>query len=72
MLSPKMSFFYSSKPHSDFVVLFWDWFRGEVPVLSVVGDPGMEQPPAAARAVPWEGSQPLSEAIVGTGGDPRD
>lgn len=67
MHPPKVSFF-PSKLHSDFVALFWDWFRGEVPVLSMVGDPSTEVPPAAARAVTW-GS---SAATAAVGGDFRD
>lgn len=62
-----MSFF-PSKPHSDFVVLFWDWFREEVPVLSVVGDPSTELPPAAARA--WDSST-ATAAVGGDFGDVR-
>lgn len=50
------------------MALFWDWFRGEVPVLSMVGDPSTEVPPAAARAVTW-GS---SAATAAVGGDFRD
>lgn len=68
-MHPKVSFF-PSKPHSDFVVLFWDWFRGEVPVLSVVGDPSTELPPAAARAVTWDSSA-ATAAVGGDFGDVR-